>query len=132
MSDVVRAAGGVVSRTGEDGALEVVVVHRLAYDDWTFPKGKAHEGETDEETALREVLEETNLDCRLVRELGTTGYLDGRGREKTVRYWEMAPIRGELEASNEIDAARWVPVDQARSVLTHPRDVALLDALEDA
>jgi 8-oxo-dGTP diphosphatase len=130
MTGVVRAAGGVVARRSADGALEVVVVHRLAYGDWTFPKGKADETETDAEAALREVFEETSLECRLVRELGTTRYHDSRGRPKEVRYWQMAPVHGELEASNEIDAARWAAVDEARSLLTYARDVAILDALE--
>ena len=128
--EVVRAAGGVVARRAADGELEVVVVHRLAYGDWTFPKGKADEEESDVETALREVLEETSLECRLVRELGRTRYRDSRGRAKEVRYWEMTPVHGELEASNEIDVARWVPVDEARSLLTYARDVAILERLE--
>ena len=125
-----RAAGGVVARLVADRELEVVVVHRLAYGDWTFPKGKADEDESDAETALREVFEETSLECRLVRELGRTRYRDSRGRAKEVRYWEMTPVRGELEASNEIDVARWVPVDEARSLLTYARDVAILERLE--
>lgn len=129
MKDVVRAAGGVVARSVGDGALEVVIVHRVAYGDWTFPKGKTDENETDAEAALREVFEETSLECRLVRELGTTSYRDSRGRPKEVRYWEMAPVRGALEASNEIDAARWASVDEARSLLTYARDLAILDEL---
>lgn len=109
-----------------------MVVHRAAYGDWTFPKGKADEGESDEEAALREVLEETGLVCRLVRQLGTTRYRDSRGRPKEVRYWEMTPVQGTLAASNEIDAARWVSVDEARTLLTYARDVALLDGVEVA
>src|SRR4029453_6819313 len=80
----VRAAGGLVRRRGADGADEVVLVHRPAYDDWSFPKGKLHEGETEENAALREVEEETGLRCQLVRELGVTSYRDMRGRDKTV------------------------------------------------
>ena len=58
---LVRAAGGVVRRNGSRGALRVAVVHRPGYDDWSFPKGKVDRGETLEETALREVEEETGL-----------------------------------------------------------------------
>src|SRR6202043_2639042 len=66
---LVRAAGGVVRRNGR-GAMRVAVVHRPGYDDWSFPKGKVDRGETLEETALREVEEETGLRCRLVAPLG--------------------------------------------------------------
>jgi 8-oxo-dGTP diphosphatase len=130
VTEVVRAAGGVVTRRSADGALEVVVVHRVSYGDWTFPKGKLHEGETEEEAALREVEEETSLRCRLERELGSTRYADSRRRPKTVRYWEMSVIEGDLEPANEIDAARWAPLEEARDLLTYDRDVTILDLLE--
>lgn len=132
MTEVVRAAGGVVSRRAPDGELEVVVVHRAVYGDWTFPKGKVHEGESDEEAALREVEEETSLRCRLERELGSTGYRDARGRPKLVRYWEMTVVDGEIGPAHEIDAARWCPVPEARSLLTYDRDLGLLDRLAGA
>ncbi len=130
VTEAVRAAGGVVTRQGAGGGAEVVVVHRASYADWTFPKGKLHAGETEEEAALREVEEETSLRCRLGRELGTTRYHDSRGRPKTVRYWEMTIVGGELEPANEIDAARWSPLPEARRLLTYDRDVAILDLLE--
>src|SRR5947209_14725506 len=66
----VRAAGGLVV----DGN-RVLLVHRPKYDDWTFPKGKAERDETDEDCALREVREETGLDCELVSAAGTTEYV---------------------------------------------------------
>jgi 8-oxo-dGTP diphosphatase len=128
--DVVRAAGGVVLRRSPSGTLETVLVHRPAYDDWTFPKGKLLSGETEEDAAVREVEEETGLRCQLGREVGTTSYRDPQGRQKTARYWEMAPIEGELAATNEVDEARWVPVEEAADVLTHARDRELLGRLE--
>ena len=131
VTEVVRAAGGVVTRQSAGGGIEVVVVHRLSYGDWTFPKGKLHDGETEEEAALREVEEETSLRCRLERELGSTRYHDSRGRTKTVRYWEMSAVGGELEPANEIDAARWSALGDARRLLTYDRDVAILDLLEE-
>ena len=57
----------------------MLLVHRPRYDDWTFPKGKAENGERDEECAIREVEEETGLACELRDELTTTEYVDGRG-----------------------------------------------------
>jgi 8-oxo-dGTP diphosphatase len=116
----------------EDGVEEILVVHRPAYDDWSFPKGKLEAGESEEQAAVREVEEETGLRCRLERELATTRYRDARGRPKSVRYWLMAPVSGALGAANEIDRAQFVPVAEARSLLTYERDVDLLDVLEDS
>jgi len=128
VSGTVRAAGGLVVREGETGS-EILVVHRPAYDDWSFPKGKLEPGEGEEEAAVREVEEETGLRCRLERELATTRYRDGRGRPKTARYWLMTPEEGRLAAANEIDDARFVPVAEARGLLTYERDRELLDLL---
>jgi 8-oxo-dGTP pyrophosphatase MutT (NUDIX family) len=122
----VRAAGGVVSRRGGYGEIEVVVVHRRRYDDWTFPKGKAHRGESDEDCALREVEEETGLVCRLENELAGSVYRDARGREKHVRYWAMSPVSGRLEPSGEVDAARWLSPAEAEVILTYDRDLDVL------
>jgi 8-oxo-dGTP pyrophosphatase MutT (NUDIX family) len=125
---VIRAAGGVVVRERK-GVPEVLVVHRPRYGDWTFPKGKAEPGESDEACALREVEEETGLRCELEAELPSTEYLDAQNRPKRVRYWRMRPVGGEIELLHEADEARWLPVDEARGLLTYARDVALLDAL---
>jgi len=124
----VRAAGGVVWRRTPLG-LEVVLVHRPAYDDWGLPKGKLAEGESDEQAALREVREETSLVCRLGPELPSTTYHDGEGRLKTVRYWAMTVSGGELAGAHEVDVARWAPLEEARRLLTYPRDVVVLDGL---
>ena len=86
---LVRAAGGVVRRNGSRGAMRVAIVHRPGYDDWSFPKGKVDRGETLEETALREVEEETGLRCKLVAPLGCTAYTDHKGRDKVACYWLM-------------------------------------------
>jgi len=131
VSRVIRAAGGLVWRSKETGgSAEIVLVHRPAYDDWAFPKGKLHPGETEEEAALREVEEETGLLCRLEQEVGTTRYHDSRGRDKIVRYWHMTPVDGALAAANEVDDARWVSIEEALSLLTYPRDRDLLSGLE--
>lgn len=130
MTDTIRAAGGVVVRDRDDGVTEILLVHRPAYDDWSFPKGKCEEGESEEDAAVREVEEETGLHCRLERELATTRYLDGRGRPKTVRYWLMTPIAGRLAAANEVDGAAFVGVDEARALLTYARDRELVDLVD--
>ena len=126
--DAVRAAGGVVWRRGGHG-LEVVLVHRPAYDDWSFPKGKLLDGESDEEAALREVLEETGLTCRLGAPLGDRSYRDRKGRPKVVRYWAMEAGSGVFEPTDEIDRVAWLTLDRASWRLTYEHDRMLLDAL---
>jgi 8-oxo-dGTP pyrophosphatase MutT (NUDIX family) len=130
VSKAIRAAGGLVWRRNEHGAAEILVVHRPAYDDWSFPKGKLEPGEDEEEAAIREVEEETGLRCRLGRELETMRYRDARGRPKTVRYWLMTPVGGLLAAANEVDDARFVPVSEAAELLTYARDRDLLVSLD--
>ena len=129
VTGTVRAAGGLVCRSREDGTAEILLVHRPAYDDWSFPKGKLEPGETEEEAAVREVEEETGLRCELGRELATTRYRDARGRPKTVRYWSMTPVAGQLAAANEIDDATFVPLAEAAGLLTYERDRELLALL---
>jgi 8-oxo-dGTP diphosphatase len=126
---LVRAAGGLVRRPGENGRPEIVLVHRPAYDDWAFPKGKLRGNETEEEAAVREVEEETGLRCTLGREVGVTSYRDAQGRPKTVHYWEMLPVAGVLAPANEVDDARWVPLAEAPAALTYARDRELLARL---
>jgi 8-oxo-dGTP diphosphatase len=122
----VRAAGGVVTSRSDDGGLLVLVVHRDKYDDWTFPKGKAHRGESDEDCALREVEEETGLVCELRDELVATAYRDSKGRDKRVRYWAMRPVAGSLRSSDEVDALRWLSPAEAEVILTYDRDLDVL------
>lgn len=118
-----------MTRTVSSGA-ELLLVHRLRYDDWTLPKGKAEPGESLEDCAVREVEEETGLRCMLGRELGTTSYTDRKGRPKEVEYWLMWPVEGRLTVPNrEIDGARWVSVADAVEMLTYERDAALVRQL---
>jgi 8-oxo-dGTP diphosphatase len=120
-----------VWRRVQDADLEVILVHRPRYDDWSLPKGKVDPGETDEEAALREVREEASVDARIGPELPTTTYLDRSGKHKRVRYWAMTVTGGDPAGANEVDEATWVPLPEARNRLTYPRDVVVLDALGD-
>jgi 8-oxo-dGTP pyrophosphatase MutT (NUDIX family) len=121
---VVRAAGGLVVRDGL-----VLLVHRPKYDDWTFPKGKAEDGETDEDCALREVHEETGFTCELVSPAGVTEYVDSKGRPKVVHWFVMRPLEGEFEPTDEVDELRWGPPAVAAELLSYGRDIRLLAAL---
>ena len=125
----VRAAGGVVWRRSPRGVPEVLVIHRPRYDDWSFPKGKLDPGETEEECAIREVREETGLECRLDGELSGTAYTDRRGRPKTVRYWRMNVVGGRFQPNSEVDEARWVGLSEAARMLSYDHDLSMLEEL---
>jgi 8-oxo-dGTP pyrophosphatase MutT (NUDIX family) len=124
--DITRAAGGVIYRQSRRGDTEVLLVHRPHRKDWTFPKGKLEEGETDEACALREVEEETGLRCALQEELPSVSYRTRKGRLKVVRYWMMVPISGVARPRNEVDAIRWLPIDRALAQLSYEHDHVLL------
>ena len=116
-------------RPGPGGGREVAVVHRPKYDDWSFPKGKLDPGESFEDGALREVVEETGLRCAMQDELPSTRYHDRFGRPKVVRYWRMVPLEGEFRPTREVDELRWLTPDEARRVLSYGHDRELLEAL---
>ena len=117
----VEAAGGLILREGL-----VAVVHRGRYDDWSLPKGKLDAGESFEEAALREVREETGLECELGEELDPVSYVDGKGRPKLVRYWMMSVLGGEFEPNDEVDELRWLVPSEAVMVLSYPHDRELV------
>jgi 8-oxo-dGTP pyrophosphatase MutT (NUDIX family) len=124
----VKASGGVVWRRAADGSVELVVVHRPRYDDWSLPKGKLDAGESWEDAALREVEEEVGLRCRLGEELPPVGYRDNKGRAKAVRYWLMEPVDGSapFTPNQEVDAMRWLGVSDAAALLSYPHDAELV------
>jgi 8-oxo-dGTP diphosphatase len=130
-NDIIRAGGGLVVRKAK-GRLQVAIVHRPAREDWTFPKGKLEEGETLEECALREVLEETGLVCRLGRFLGHTEYQDRKDRQKVVAYWMMTvKTDNGFVVNDEVDDLRWIDVADVSSLLSYERDGELLAALSE-
>jgi len=129
----IRAAGGVLWRTANSSTgppgVEVAIIHRPRYDDWSIPKGKLVPGESDIEGAIREVTEETGYRVQIRRPLGEVSYNKGSGpaqRMKTVRYWSMHAEGGVFSPSREVDQLRWVSIDEAFSLLSHKRDLSIL------
>lgn len=115
-------------RRDAGGSLEVLVVHRPQYDDWSLPKGKLDPGERHEQAALREVEEETGYRCLLGDELPGTAYRDRHGRAKEVRYWAMTVAGGGFAGEHEVDEVRWLPVAAAVELLSYRRDADLVAA----
>jgi 8-oxo-dGTP pyrophosphatase MutT (NUDIX family) len=126
------SAGGIVIRF-EDGVPQLVIGKRRRDRDgvtWTLPKGTPNPGETTEETALREVLEETGLDVRIVRRFDSIEYwfVQGGTRiHKTVHYFLMEPAGGDLgRHDHEFDDVRWIGFAEAPRMLTFETERALV------
>ena len=126
-SDLIRAAGGIIMRVNAAGRTEIACIYRESRGDWTFPKGKLDAGETFEQAALREVLEETAMRCRVVRFIGTTNYTHRKGRPKIVAYYLMVVDDGDFEPNDEVDDLVWLPMERVREHLTWDRDQELFD-----
>ena len=125
-----RPGCGVVWRRA--GPRRVLVVHRPRYDDWSLPKGKLEPGESFEQAARREVAEEAGVAVELGDELPSARYLDRKGRPKVVRYWSMRVVGdAPWRPTAEVDARRWVALDEAEALLTYAHDRLLVRHLRD-
>ncbi|MFJ4489783.1 NUDIX hydrolase [Streptomyces diastaticus] len=127
----IEAAGCVLWRPAPGpggGPSAICLVHRPRYGDWSHPKGKLEPGEQPLAAAVREVREETGQDCLPGAPLPTLRYEAG-GRLKVVRYWAAEATGGTFTPNHEIDAVRWLPPDEAVTLLTQPRDRDLVAEL---
>jgi 8-oxo-(d)GTP phosphatase len=124
---VIEAAGGVLWRRGSTGnEVEVTLVHRPKYDDWSVPKGKLNPGEHVLAGALREVREETGWCGVPGPPLGSIGYLKD-GAPKRVRYWSMRTARGRFTPTAEVDRLMWLPPREALAHLDVGRDRCVVE-----
>ena len=126
------SAGGIVVRW-DAGRPQLVIGSRRRDRDnrtWTLPKGTPDPGETLEETALREVAEETGLEVRITGPLDSIEYWfvqSGTRIHKTVHYFLMEPIGGDLSRHDrEFDEVRWIDFSEAGKVLTFETERALV------
>ncbi|MEO6885636.1 MAG: NUDIX hydrolase [Jatrophihabitantaceae bacterium] len=118
------AAGGVVWRM-HDGTLEIALIHRPRYDDWSLAKGKLEAGESELACAVREVGEELGSAVAVQRRIGRVRY-NVAGLQKTVAYWVMRHLGGEFVANDEVDDVRWLKPGKARKQLSYDLDRAVL------
>jgi 8-oxo-dGTP diphosphatase len=124
---IIHAAGCVLWRRSRDGGdLEICLIHRPKYDDWSHPKGKLKRDEDALAGALREVEEETGYRCTPGPRLPTVRYF-ANGRAKQVRYWAAEATEGHFTPSREVDRLRWLDPTGARDLLTRPHDRDLVD-----
>ncbi len=130
-----HSAGGLIL---EDGRVLLIRMRNLeGREVWTFPKGHLDPGETPEQAALREVLEETGWKCEILSDLATARYSfarDGVPVEKDVRWYLLKRVGGDGVplTPEEVLAARWLPLEEARRELSYPSDLKLLDLLKSA
>ncbi|MGW4463246.1 NUDIX hydrolase [Micromonospora sp. NPDC004704] len=125
MSPLIRAAGGVVWRPSEQG-VQVCVVHRPRYDDWSLPKGKLDRDEHPLAAAVREVAEESDVRAVPQARLRSVRYFSD-GRPKRVDYWSMRAVgTGGFEPGTEVDDIRWLPLEEAIGLVTYPHDIWVL------
>ena len=116
----VQAAGGVVWRVRENW-VEIALIHRPRYDDWTLPKGKLQAGESELAGAVREVAEEIGARVAVSRRIGRVRY-DVDGEMKAVAYWAMRHLGGEFDANDEVDELCWIAPRDALRELSYQVD----------
>lgn len=126
------AAGGVVIRQNNEGFQEVLLVQQSEHKGWGFPKGHMDPGETPEQTALREVEEETGVCGRILQKLVPTYYSfvnkKGKTIDKTVHWFLMSYEKTGIQThAHEIDVVEWIPVDRVPERLTFKEDRTLFN-----
>ncbi|UQX11855.1 NUDIX hydrolase [Candidatus Mycobacterium methanotrophicum] len=122
---LICAAGAVLWRPGPGGSLEVAIIHRPRYDDWSLPKGKVDPGETEPVTAVREVFEETGHRAQLGRRLHSVSYPVDQGI-KRVHYWTARSLGGKFAPGREVDDLIWLSTADAIGKVSYPHDRKVL------
>jgi len=130
----IYAAGVLCWRETAEG-VRVLLVKRPDYGDVSVPKGKLDPGELLPETAARELLEETGIRATLGAPIGDVRY-QVNGRPKFVQYWAAEVLGHQVEAAeftpnDEISAVEWVPIAQAKKMVSYPHDRKMIATLQD-
>ncbi|MCH7810239.1 MAG: NUDIX hydrolase [Chloroflexi bacterium] len=124
------SAGGVVYRSGGDG-IEVVICGRLGDGVWGLPKGTPEDGESLEETAVREVCEETGLEVRIGEKIGVVEYWFARTGvryHKWVHHYLFEATGGDTDSHDlEYDRVEWRPIENALRTLTFKNESDMVE-----
>ena len=124
-SEKIVAAGAVIYKKEKDYLF--AVIHRPHHDDWSFPKGKVDLGESIEEAAKREILEETGLEVQFEKTLKSQQY-EVKGKEKIVHYWLAKNLIDiNFKPNDEVDELKWLNKSQANKILSYQADRFLLE-----
>ncbi len=127
-ANVIEAAGGLLWRPAPAGR-ELCLIHRPHYDDWTLPKGKRDPGESWQQTALREVFEETGCRAALSGFAGSVAYTV-RGIAKVVLFWHMNLKEDcTFTPNDEVNQLVWLPLEKALRKLSYATERELLEKL---
>jgi len=126
-SKVVEAAGGVLWKETPSGP-KIAVIYRERYDDWTLPKGKREPDESWEDTALREVWEETGCHATLGKFIGSASYLVGnKTTPKVVLFWQMKTKNDcKFQPNGEVDRIKWVTPQKALKILSYADECKII------
>lgn len=125
---MIRAAGALLWRENSQLEIEIALIHRPRYGDWSLPKGKIDDSETTLQCAYREVFEETGVKARFTRELGSVEYQES-GELKRVKYWAAkAPSSDQqFKVNDEVDEIKWLTPEAATSLVTHDSDKSIIE-----
>lgn len=131
MSSAIIAAGSVIWRK-VNGEVQIALVHRPRYDDWSLPKGKQDPGESTIACAYRETLEETNLKVSFGPYIGDIEYFVADGL-KQVFYWSarLADDSPKFHPNDEVDALEWYSINDAVEKVTRDSDREIIEKFND-